>query len=62
VPLADEGVDVWAPVMAEAEGGGVFRLPTDAPPDEAWVFAPGSRVRVERRGPDLFVVSEVAGS
>jgi hypothetical protein len=49
VELLDEGVDVWRPVEAISEGGGVYRLRGDAPPDEAWAFPPGSRVRCEAR-------------
>jgi hypothetical protein len=49
VQLLDEGVDAWRPVDAINEGGGVYRLPDAAPPDEAWAFPPGSRVRCETR-------------
>ena len=58
VRLLDEGLDdVWAPVHAEHERAEIFRLPDSAPETETWEFAPGSRVAVEHRGPDLFAVS-----
>jgi hypothetical protein len=49
VELLGEGVEVWRPVDAVSEGGGVYRLPDTAPPDEAWAVPPGSRVRCETR-------------
>ena len=45
VEFLDEGVDVWRPV----EAGGVYRLPERSPAGETWAFAPGTRVRCERR-------------
>jgi hypothetical protein len=52
VPLADEGVDVWAPVEAEAVGDNAFRLPDESPADETWQFPPGTTVVCERRWTD----------
>ncbi len=49
VELLGEGVDVWRPVDAISEGGDIYRLPDDAPPDERWAFPPGSKVRCEAR-------------
>ena len=60
--LKDEGVDVWRPVEATDQGGGIYRI-SDAPiPDrEMWEFAPGSPVRCERRqlsdGPAVVAVA-----
>ena len=60
--LKDEGVDVWRPVEATDQGGGIYRI-SDAPiPDrETWEFAPGSPVRCERRqlsdGPAVVAVA-----
>ena len=51
VGLVGEGVDVWRPVEATVEPGGAFRLPREAPAGEVWEFAPGSRVRCDRRAP-----------
>jgi hypothetical protein len=48
VELVDEGVDVWRPVEALAEGDG-FRLPDHPPDGEVWKFPPGSLVRAEKR-------------
>jgi hypothetical protein len=49
VQLLDEAVDVWRPVDATEEAGGAYRLPHTAPEGERWAFAPGTRVRCERR-------------
>lgn len=49
VELLEEGVDAWRPVTATAEGNGTYRLPAEQPAGEVWAFAPGSRVRCERR-------------
>jgi hypothetical protein len=62
VALRDEGVDVWRPVEATAEGDSVFRISEEVPSsDEEWEFAPGSRVRCEMRdlsdGPALIAVA-----
>jgi hypothetical protein len=49
VALKDEGVDVWRPVEASDEGGGIYRISEAPMPDsETWEFPPGSRVRCER--------------
>jgi hypothetical protein len=45
----DEGVEVWAPVEATVEAGGVFRLPDQTHGNEASRFPPGSRVRCDLR-------------
>jgi hypothetical protein len=57
VELRDEGVDVCRPVDAEWEADDVFRLPPIAPEGEHWAFAPGSRVRCERRSSGLVAVA-----
>lgn len=50
VRLLDEGTDVWRPANAKHVRGMVYRLSSvETPDDEAWEFAPGSLVRVERR-------------
>ena len=49
VELVDEGVDVWRPVDALEEPGGVYRLPDISPVGETWAFAPATRVRCEWR-------------
>lgn len=50
VALDDENVDVWRPVEAVSEGESIYRIAdAAAPADEAWEFAPGSRVRCEWR-------------
>jgi len=59
VELLDEGVDVWAPVEAVAKGGGIYALPTTAPPDQRWALPPGSRVRCERRNDQIVAVAVV---
>ena len=67
VALLNEGTPVWRLVSAEAIGGGVFRIPPDAPwdrEDEEWEFLPGEQVRCEQRvlsdGPVLVAVKRVA--
>jgi hypothetical protein len=62
VALTDEAVDVWRPVEAFSEGESIYRIAdAPAPPHETWEFAPGSRVRCERRdlgeGPALVAVA-----
>ena len=50
VYLLNEGVDVWAPAMAEYLGGNRYRLlaPDDYNPDaEVWQFLPGEVVLCE---------------
>ena len=66
VPLVDEGVDVWRPVVAEPVGPMLFRLTGPVPDGEAWAFEPGAVVRCyERtfadgtRGPAAFERVEV---
>jgi hypothetical protein len=50
VALKDEGVDVWRPVEATHEGGGIYRISeAPMPGTETWQFPPGSRVRCDRR-------------
>lgn len=64
VPLLDEGVEVWVPVKARPQGGEGFRLPSIAPEDEKWKYAPGSIVRCRLRdlgdGPVMVAVDETA--
>ena len=59
VELLDEGVEVWRPVEGEAIESGLYRLPSEPPADEVWAFPPGSIVRCERRGDDLYAVEVV---
>jgi len=59
VELLDEGVEVWAPVEALAEGGGIYALPISAPPDQRWALPPGTRVRCERRNDHMVAVVAV---
>jgi hypothetical protein len=49
VPLVDEGVDVWRPVVAEVVGDQTFRIVGEniSPDDEHWAFATGEVVRCE---------------
>jgi hypothetical protein len=49
VPLVDEGVDVWRPVIAEVVGDQTFRIVGEniSPDDEHWAFATGEVVRCE---------------
>ena len=49
VELLDEGVDVWRPVEARVEADGAFRLPDQAPMDEALRLPPGSVVQCRRK-------------
>ena len=43
VTMEDEGVDVWRPVEAADEGGGIYRISETPMPDgEAWEFPLGS--------------------
>lgn len=64
VELLDEGVDVWRPVEATVEADGTFRLPDQAPMDEAWRFPPGSFVRCQQKllsDGEALVASELVG-
>jgi hypothetical protein len=56
VELVDEGIDVWRPVTAAVVGNGDYVLPPSAPADEVWAISPGSQVRCEARGGDLYAV------
>lgn len=58
VELLDEGVQVWRPVVAEVVAGGLHRL-TPGRGGEVWAFPPGSVVRCERRGTELYAVEAV---
>ena len=54
VSLADEGVDVWRPVVAQQQRDGVYRI-LEQPYDrklEHWQFEPGDDVRCESRNLD----------
>jgi len=59
VELLDEGVQVWRPVVAEVVAGGLHHLTPEAPGGEFWAFPPGSVVRCERRGTELYAVEAV---
>jgi hypothetical protein len=59
VRLVGEAFDVWRPVVATPEGGGVYRLPDTQPDDETWEFGAGSRVRCEMRELEGEIVSVV---
>jgi hypothetical protein len=49
MPLLDEGVDVWRPVLAVADGVAVFRIcEQEIPEDETWKFPVGSRVECKQ--------------
>jgi hypothetical protein len=64
VELLDEDVDVWRPVEATIEADDTFRLPDQAPSDEAWRFPPGSVVRCQRKllsDGETLVTSELVG-
>jgi hypothetical protein len=64
VELLGEGVDVWRPVEATIEADGTFRLPDQAPTDEAWRFPPGSVVWCQRKmlsGGEALVASRLVG-
>lgn len=62
VELADEGVEVWAPVQAKRLPDGQYLLPPTSPEDETWAFAPGSVVRCERRAMGLVAIEAVPPS
>jgi len=52
VPLLDEGIDAWRPVLAEKVGADTYRIPTGADPKglgEKWEFPPGSTVVCQPR-------------
>lgn len=50
VQLLNEGTRVHRPTLAQCDGGNVFTLlPFAIPDDEAWEFAPDTRVRCEIR-------------
>lgn len=57
VELLDEGVEVWAPVEATAEGTDVYRLPAASPADQRWALPPGALVRCETRGNRVVAVA-----
>jgi hypothetical protein len=59
IELLDEGVQVWAPVIAKRLPNGLHVLPESSPRDQTWAIAPGSTVRCERRGPDLIAVEPI---
>ena len=45
MPLLGEGTDCWRPVQAVQVTQDIFEVVDHIPEDEAWAFAPGSRVR-----------------
>jgi hypothetical protein len=62
VELLDEGVTVWAPVVARTLPDGLFLLPASSPEDQTWAIAPGSVVRCERPPMGLVAVEAVRPS
>ena len=65
VPLLDEGIDVWRPVLARRVSGDSYLiLDQDYDRDiETWEFAPGTVVKCrteERDGRRILVATEVA--
>jgi hypothetical protein len=62
VELLDEGVDVWAPVIACILPDGLYLLPDSSPEDETWAIAPGSVVRCERQPMGIVAVEVVPRS
>lgn len=60
IELIDEGVSpVWRPVDAEPVSGNCYRLSLVALADEEWAYPPGSVVRCEQGGEDLYAVERV---
>ncbi len=58
VEMLNEGADdVWRPVVAHVVGEGEYLLPRAAPDDEVWRIPPGSLVRCEVRGDDLYALA-----
>jgi hypothetical protein len=51
IQLADEGTEVWRPVMARPIALDVYEIPstTVVPREESWLFNPGDQVRCEER-------------
>lgn len=56
VELLDEGVDVWAPVMARRLPDGLYVLPDSAPDHQKWSIPPDRwcDVSVSRRALSLW--------
>lgn len=59
VELLDEGVQVWAPAVAEKLADDLYQLPEVSPGDQTWAFAPGSVVRCEIQATGLVAVEVV---
>jgi hypothetical protein len=59
IELVDEGVQVWAPVVAFRLPGGLHFLPEESPEDQTWAFPPGSVVRCELRDIGLVAVEVI---
>jgi hypothetical protein len=59
VELLDDGVQVWAPVVAEKLADDLYQLPEVSPGDQIWAFAPGSVVRCETQATGLVAVEAV---
>ncbi len=49
MPLLDEGVDAWRPVMAERLTDGTYRIRGPVPEGEVRAFASGSRIAAQVR-------------
>ena len=62
VELLDEGVVVWAPVMARRLPDGLYVLPDSAPDHQKWAIPPGSVVRCERQPTGVVAVEAVTPS
>jgi hypothetical protein len=49
MPLMNEGATVWAPVAADPQGRGRYRVLGPMPDDQEWQFGPGEIVSVGLR-------------
>lgn len=49
MPLVDGGAAAWLPIEATQLRDGRYRVRGPVPPDEEWVFAPGTVVVCEWR-------------
>jgi len=65
MPLVDEGTECWRPVTAKICDGFEFEILGIMPSDEAWQFAPGTRVFCRRQvfanGSNGLAALQVAG-
>lgn len=62
VELLDDGVDVWAPVIARTLPDGLHALPDLAPEHQIWAIPPGSVVRCEHQSMGVVAVYAVPPS